>query len=348
MDVCCPVCSAKIPADPFIEDDGYVFYNCCECGSIFIEPEVLNAMDRGEAPRAYDQAYWEDEESSARQRAESDALVRAGQAILYSRREIRRFLDVGAGAGYLLTELSRLYPGRSNMFHGVEMFPPEQHSRHPNYVVGSVRDLEGKFDGGVCIEVIEHLTPNMLDGLIEQLSKVSHSDALWLFNTGMPDYVRDEEPGYMNLKRRGHVVSYGISGLRRIFEPHGFRVSSLPGMSFAFIAEYRASPELTIFSERFYRPLVHNKALLEEQGLLYQAAFECSRSYFFQAESSDRSRWAKSLQDELSERTAWALSLRGEVQQLSAQIPAVVAAKSFGMAGFLQWMRAIVKMNGRG
>jgi hypothetical protein len=36
---------------------------------------------------------------------------------------------------------------------------PAFRAKHPNYRVGFLRDLDGKFDGGVCIEVIEHLPP---------------------------------------------------------------------------------------------------------------------------------------------------------------------------------------------
>jgi hypothetical protein len=74
--------------------DGYAFYSCAECESLFIEPEVLVAMDCGESPREYDEHYWRTELAAARARSRGDGLVRAGEAILYARRQVRRFLDV--------------------------------------------------------------------------------------------------------------------------------------------------------------------------------------------------------------------------------------------------------------
>ncbi|GLQ95669.1 hypothetical protein GCM10007863_00870 [Dyella mobilis] len=253
-------------------------------------------MDNGESPRNYDHEYWDEEIKSARQRSVRDGLVRAGEVVLYARREVHRFLDVGAGPGFLLDSLANTFPGHSDTFHAVELFPPHEHSKHPNYVVGDAGTLPGKFDAGVCIEVIEHLTPRMLQGLIKSLAAISAPDSTWLFNTGMPSYVRHEDPGYLDPRGRGHVVSYGLKGLRKMFSESNFEVIALPGKSFAFLAEYSpsTSPE-TFTADRFYKPLPYNKALLEESGLLYIAAFESARSYYFQDESAQRAKWALSL-----------------------------------------------------
>lgn len=303
MNVDCPVCAGVAAGEPFRDIDGFPYYSCSTCGSLFVAPEILAAMDRGESPREYDHDYWQVEVRAARKRSRGDALVRAGEAMLYARTEVRRFLDAGCGPGFLLDELAALLPAHPELFHGVEMFPPAEHSRHSHYVVGTVESLQGAFDAGVCIEVIEHLTPTMLDGLIGGLASVSHEDSLWLFNTGMPGYVRHEDPGYLDPRRRGHVVSYSLAGLGTLFEPHGFRLSELPGKSFAFLAEYRPTTPLPPFSERFYAPLPHNRRLLEEAGLLYQAAFESARSYYYQAESAERTAWALSLDAQLRLRT---------------------------------------------
>lgn len=301
MNVHCPVCSKGALADPFADIEGFAYYACRECDTLFVDPAVLEAMDTGESPRDYDQTYWQVEDHSARQRAQSDALVRAGQAILYARREVRRFLDVGAGPGYLLDQLSSHFPARQDLFHAVELFPPEVHSAHPNYRVGKTSDLEDKFDAGVCVEVVEHLTPKMLSELLEGLSKVSQKNALWLFNTGLSDYVRNEDPGYLDPRRRGHIISYGLRGATELFARHGFRVSALPGMSFAFIAEFEPDFALDDFSQRFYGPLPANKLLLEEAGLIYQAAFDSGRAYYYRAQSHDRALWATRLDRELSQ-----------------------------------------------
>lgn len=70
--------------------------------------------------------------------------------------------------------------------------PPAERTPHPNYVEGDVGVLEEACDAGVCIEVIEHLTPRMLGKLVDRLAKVSLPCSLWLFNTDMPDYVINE------------------------------------------------------------------------------------------------------------------------------------------------------------
>jgi hypothetical protein len=296
MAIGCPVCLNASAGTFFREVDGFNYYACASCESLFIDPTVLAAMDNGESPRSYDHEYWDEEVESARQRSVADGLVRAGEAILYAGREVRRFLDVGAGPGFLLNQLASMFPKWPDTFHAVELFPPQVHSQHPNYVVGDVGTLPTKFDAGVCIEVIEHLTPRMLGGLIKGLASVSEPDSTWLFNTGMPPYVRNEDPGYLDPRRRGHIISYGLAGLRQIFGKHDFRVVELPGKSFAFLAEFKPTNQSDTFTaDRFYKPVPYNKRLLEDAGLLYLAAFESARSYYFQQESDQRARWAMSL-----------------------------------------------------
>lgn len=296
MDINCPVCSRTRAGVFFREVDGFKYYACANCESLFIDPVVLADMDDGKSPRSYDLDYWDEEIASARQRSVADGLVRAGEVILYAGREVHRFLDVGAGPGFLLDQLASMFPTRPDTFHAVELFPPHDHSRHANYVVGDVGSLAGKFDAGVCIEVIEHLTPRMLGELIKGLAIVSEPGSTWLFNTGMPAYVRHEDPGYLDPRRRGHIVSYGLEGLRQMFGKSGFRVVELPGKSFAFLAEFKPTqwPE-TFSADRFYTPIPYNKELLEEVGLLYLAAFESARSYYFQHESEQRTKWALDL-----------------------------------------------------
>lgn len=296
MKYSCPVCSSPQQQTHFCKRDGYDYYACSACESLYIDPQVLAKIDDGHTTREYNAEYWNNELESARERSQADGLVCAGEAVIYARRPVKNFLDVGAGPGYLLDELTSRYPLRSDTFHAVELFPPNHHSTSPNYVVGDVGTLQRKFDAGVCIEVVEHLTPRMLDRLVAGLAKVSNINSSWLFNTGMPAYVRHQDPEYLDPKLRGHIVSYGLKALSHIFEPHGFRVLELPGKSFAFLAEYRPDFEPIPFDQRFYQPLTENRNLLKENPLLYIAAFESARSYFFQDESRRRTHWALSLQ----------------------------------------------------
>ena len=308
MDPTCPVC-LQAAGEHFRVVDGFDYYRCAACTSIYIAPEILAGIDAGTSPRSYDSDYWQVELASARDRSRSDALVRAGEAILYSQRKVDRFLDVGAGPGYLLDELAKLFPAHPDLFHAVELFPPSEHSNHPNYVIGDVGQLAGKFDAGVCVEVVEHLTPTMLSGLVKGLAKVSDVDTLWFFNTGMPDYVIHQDPGYLDPVKRGHIVSYSLDGLRHIFEPSGFRVSLLPGKTFAFIAEFKPTKPEIPFNERIYQPLPENRSLLESSGLLYQAAFESARAYYYYAEYLARSGWAMKLDAEVR---SWRAKIFGD------------------------------------
>lgn len=296
--VACPVCETGA-SSPYVDVDGYPYYLCGQCDSIHIAPEVIADMDAGVAlVGEYDSQYWEQERQGALERAEGASLCRAGEAILYCRRPVQRFLDVGAGPGFLLRKLQELLDPGADIFHGVEKFPPPYAARGTNFHVGSVDELSGPFDAGVCIEVLEHLTPKMLDGLVAGIAAVSAPGGFWLFNTGMPDYVRNEDPAYLDPLRRGHIISYSLQAVSTIFARHGLRVGALPGKSFAFFAEYRPSESPT-FDERIYQPIAENGDLLRRHGLLYHAAFETARSYLYFAGYQERTRWALSLQGAL-------------------------------------------------
>lgn len=182
------------------------------------------------------------------------SLCRAGEAILYCRRPVSRFRDVGAPPGFLLHEIQRLLDTDGTVFHGIEKFPPPYAVASASLQVGDIHDVEGRFDAGVCIEVVEHLTPAMLDGLIHGMAKASEPGALWLFNTGLPDYVRNEDPAYLDPLGRGHIISWSLAGLLPYFERHGFRLLAMPGRSFGFIVERLPADDVD-FGPRIYRPL---------------------------------------------------------------------------------------------
>jgi hypothetical protein len=298
-------------SDHYADIDGFAYYECRYCRSLHIDPAVLQSMDAGEEPLGnYADDYWERERTAAIDRADGPSLSRSGEAILYCRRPVERFLDIGTGPGYLIERLQALLYPSGGLIHGVEKFPPHYMVDCPNYHIGDVGDLDTIFDAGVCIEVIEHLTPRMLSGLARGLQKVSAEGSLWLFNTGMPDYVRQEDPGYLDPLRRGHVLSYSLKAIEAIFGPLGFGVTALPGKSYAFIVEFGSSTA-TDFNERIYQPHPSNEALLKRNGLLYQATFEAARSSYYFGEFLSRTAWALSLDEQV----------RALSQQLSDQVP---------------------------
>lgn len=275
--------------------DGYAYYACTFCESIHADPALIEQIDSGAtAAGKYEEDYWERERSAAMTRASGVSLCLAGEAILYCRRPVRRFLDVGTGPALLLSKLQELIDPKAEVIHGVEKYPPPYTCKVPNLHIGDINSLDDRFDAGTCIEVIEHLTPTMLNQSVLGLAKVSEPGSFWLFNTGMPEYVRKEDPGYLDPLRRGHIVSYSLKAVERIFSAHGFRVGQLPGKSFAFYAEYLPADEIE-FSTRFYNPLPENAALVKRNELLYHAAFETARSYYYQGEYLQRTKWAISL-----------------------------------------------------
>lgn len=235
----CPICSKR--SNPWRAVDGYQYHQCLGCGSIFVDPSILDLLDMGHALRKYDETYWDTELSAAKERSYGAALARVAESILYARREVNKYLDIGSGPGYLLDAIEYYLPCSKNRFYGVELFPPPIHTQNLNFFVGAVRDLTSTFDAGCCIEVVEHLIPRMVDQLFRDLALVSNPNALYIFNSGLPEYVLAEDPGYMDPLKRGHVVSYGLPAIERLAGKHGFQVTGIEGKTWAYIVEFKPS-----------------------------------------------------------------------------------------------------------
>jgi len=278
----CPVClSSRINQETVV--DGYNFFGCKTCDTIFLDPHYLIEFDEGRPLRDYDANYWVNEDEAGRSRAYGAALCRVAETLLYARRPVKRFLDLGAGAGYLLDSLATYLPNSKSTFWGIERFPPANHSAHPNYIIGTTADLEGRFDAGVCIEVVEHLTPNQLKGFARELSQVCNPDAVFLINTGMPQFVRAESYTYLDPVRRGHIISYGLNAIERIFGPFGFVTHALPGKDWAYLIEYQPSaPQKGSMVDRIWTACPENLAILHDPtmgNLLYCAGVDAARAY---------------------------------------------------------------------
>ena len=262
--------------------DGYDYFDCDGCGSIAIDSKSLALVDAGHFPRNYDPSYWEMEDSAARQRSWGPSLARLAESMLYNRRPVRRFIDLGRGPGYLLDALSTYLPSKSqDIFFAVEKYPPARHTAHPGYVVGDISEMEGKFDGGVCIEVIEHLTPKMLDLLLSGLAEKSEPQALYVFNTGLPHYVKNEDPAYMDPIVRGHIISWGWGALNTIFGKHGFKVLPVGNKSFAFAAEYQSVDEVPL-TDRIWTVPQENRDLMSDAKMgevMFILGLESARAY---------------------------------------------------------------------
>ena len=125
----CGVCADPSAATLWRNVDGYDYFDCSACGCIALGPDDMAKVDSGEFPRHYGPDYWAMELKAARERSWGPSLARAAEAILYSRRPIERFIDIGTGPGFLLDALKVYLPISSHRVFGVEKFPPSPDMR---------------------------------------------------------------------------------------------------------------------------------------------------------------------------------------------------------------------------
>ena len=281
----CPCCkSSKTELCRTVEK--YNYYRCRVCESLFLDTEYLSRIDNGLTIVNYEEDYWKMELNSAWQRSYGPALARMAEAIYYCKRPVEKFLDIGTGPGYFLDAVGKLLPDHASVFYGVELFPPDIEFRttSKNYIVGDLGDLKEKFDCGICIEVVEHLTPTMLDDVLKKLAAVSNPDALYIFNTGMPEYVLNEDINYLDPTRRGHLVSYSVKAMGLLAGKYGFTVHRIPGKTWAFAVEYtKKSDPAEDIRGRIWKALGHNLNILTDShmgSVLRILGQETSRAYY--------------------------------------------------------------------
>jgi SAM-dependent methyltransferase len=280
----CPCCTSA-ETKHFTTVAGYDYYRCKNCDTLFIDTNVLSRIDNGFQIVKYEKSYWDNELASARDRSYGPALARMAEAVYYCRRPINKFLDIGTGPGYFLDAVSKLLPDHSDVFYGVELFPPDEahRTKSKNYFIGDIGDLKDKFDCGICIEVIEHVTPFMLNDILEKLARVSNHEALYIFNTGMPDYVTHEDRGYLDPTGRGHIVSYSLKGVSIIAARHGFITHKIQGKTWAFALEFTTKKSGSDdIRNRIWHALQHNLDILSDSNMghvLKVLGLETSRAY---------------------------------------------------------------------
>lgn len=301
MSIACLVC-VNGTAQPYREVQGVAYHKCDGCGSLFADPAFIAKVESGEIAN-YQSAYWDGEISAARERSYGSSILRVAEVFRLCRIPIRNFIDIGTGTGALLDALMRLAPELSGHFWGIEAFPPDQphRSQHPNYRIGTLADLEQTFEAGTCIEVIEHLSPRTLQDLASSLARRAAPGATFFFNSAQPSFVETTDPGYLDPLGRGHIVSYSIAGLRRLFEPAGFSIVALPGRDWAFLAEYRLEGlpvDVEALLGRLWTPVPDNLALLgraEFGPMMIGMGLESARCYLEHAQTTARTTWALSL-----------------------------------------------------
>ncbi|MES1222593.1 MAG: class I SAM-dependent methyltransferase [Bacteroidota bacterium] len=280
----CPVCNSE-GALLFRQVYKYSYYECNSCEVIFLEPEILAKIDRGESLVDYNGSYWTEELFSARQRSWGSALARVAELFLYARIPIKKFVDIGSGPGYLLDALAYQLPSSSDIFYANELFPPaaEYCTKSKNYLKGSLLDLDFSFDAGCCIEVIEHLTPAMVKQLFHDLAIKSAENRIYVFNTGLSQYVKNEDINYLDPILRGHIVSWSVKGLQCLVEDSGFRILPIPGKTWAMIAEFKPTHQFDgTLQDRIWQAVPENVNVLKDiktGDLLYILGIETARAY---------------------------------------------------------------------
>jgi hypothetical protein len=287
MNQVCPCCNTSI-IKLFVQKDSYDYYQCRACESIFIAPEILAEIDNGLNLVTYDESYWNAELASSLDRSYGIALARMSEVFYYARTKINKFIDIGTGPGYFLDSVKKYLPDHANVFYGIEKFPPSdlhQRTNHPNYFVGDMDLFENeKFDAGMCIEVIEHITPTMLKDLLKNLSLKCNNNALFLFNTGMPEYVTKENMNYIDPCKRGHIVSYSLKAIDHLATPFGFKAYAIKGKTWAFILEYNPTHNVKMdMVDRIWTAVPENLQTLTDKNMgsvIKLLGLETSRAYY--------------------------------------------------------------------
>jgi hypothetical protein len=313
----CDVCR-QASISHFADVEGIPYNKCEGCSSIYADESKFYENGSSNS-RKYDESYWEFEVESAKERSYGSSLIRVAEVFIMACRPIRGFIDISSGGGALLDALSFLLPEIADVFYGNEPFPPPPpyRSKHKNYYVGYIEEIDRKFDGGVCIEVIEHLFPDTLRALLSRLASRSNEGALYYFNSAQPSFVIERDFGYLDPFERGHVASYSVAGAQQLFAEAGFSVYELPGRDWGFFAEYtpsigRRTETLDSLFNRLWNPQPENLELLKSckfGNFFLSAGREGARCYLEAATADERTKWALSLDKELKERTEWALSL---------------------------------------
>lgn len=280
----CPVCYS-IDTGLLRTVSHFQYFQCKHCEVIFISPDVLDKMNNGELLIEYNHHYWRDELYAAKERSWGTTLARVAEVFLYARRPLNKFIDIGSGPGYFLDALQYQLPSNSETFYAAELFPPAEEycTQHPNYHRGSLLDLDFTFDGGCCIEVVEHLTPRMLKNLLFDIAAKSVENSIYIFNTGMVDYILHEDINYLDHIVRGHVMGWSIKALQYLAKPIGFDILPIPGKTWAFIAEYKPDHQFNNpLTDRIWAALPENKQKLRDEktgDLMYILGLETTRAY---------------------------------------------------------------------
>ena len=298
--IVCPICGKKMPQKSILDiynvvdtekNVSYRYFKCPQCDCIFISPDVIDMLDNGGQLVNYESTYWDDEYKSAIDRCYGAGLARMAESLFYCRIPVENFLDIGAGSGKLLDAIKAYLPYSSSHFYAIEKYPPERQkcTKSQNFMTGNYEIiLKKKYQCGICIEVVEHLTPKMLVDIFSIIAKASDYLAFYLLNSGFVPYIEKENAMYLNPFVNGHIVSYSAKGLYYLLSPLGFNVIPVSGKNWLIGIEYvgknntlsEVSQENLI--DRIWKALPHNTNLLVDKkmgSVLKILGLESARAY---------------------------------------------------------------------
>lgn len=192
------------------------------------------------------------------------SIARAAEVFILARKPIKTFLDIGTGPGFFLDAILKYLPDSDATFLGVERFPPEKQfqTTHLGFRTGWLDQFDdNSINGGICIEVLEHLSTSEVRDLFSILFIKATDGATFMFNTGLTEYVKNEDMAYLDPAVRGHISIWSVNALRKLVGDVGWTFSPLPNRSWAFLAEKGPYAQVD-FSTRVWNPVPENvKAL---------------------------------------------------------------------------------------
>jgi hypothetical protein len=121
----------------------------------------------------------------------------------------------------------------------------------------------------------------MARSLARSIAAVSVPGSLFVFNTGLTQYVLDEDPQYLDPHRRGHVTCWSVTAAEKIFAAEGFSVHPLRGKTWAFAIEFNTDKRGAL-EDRIWSAPPENVALLRDPAMgdvLYLLGRESARAW---------------------------------------------------------------------
>jgi hypothetical protein len=283
----CPLCQKKTGMPLIKKVNDFSYHHCTDCDFIFIDKEILDEIDKGKQVFKYQHDYWQEEVHAARERSWGSSIARMSECFHYCRIPISRFIDIGTGPGYFLDAVDHFLPASSERFFGWELYPPEKEFRtsHKNYITGEFAGINARFQAGLCMEVVEHITPKQVYNLMRDLRDKIDNGAFFIFNTGLVEYVLKEEMDYLDPIKRGHICIWSVNALNVLLNDLGYYCYPIGKKTWAVAVEYNTNKQDRNFDpidNRIWSILPENRKILEdkESGTVIQIlGLESARAY---------------------------------------------------------------------